>query len=539
VRDARVSDPQATGASEDATIPATPPPELSFTARQLQHRAIKGAYWTLLSTVIGIPLAFVVNVFLARILGPVDYGRLAYLTTVMTIAGSILSIGIGTGVVQFGTKAHSLGKQQQVKDLLSTSQAYHLFVVGPVLMVIVLVMADVRPAMLIVALVFGILLPSILGSATYCFGIENKTAQDAQNTILVNFLTQAAVVGAILFFRSADAVWAARLILGGVGTGLALFYVAPAYRRAVLRPRFRKLPAGFWKFALPAGAAAALGTMVSSRIEVVVLTWMSAGSAAGLFALAFGVAGHLFGPAQALVGPLIPAVSSLHEVDQDTVGRALARTLRASSTAVALIVAGGVSAFAFLMPLVYGNQYHETAQLLIVLGMASGLLVIASPLKAFSMARLAGTRLLVINASALLVDLVVMITLVPVLGVWAAIIGNAAASVTQIGYVLVGESVKFGLSAMHAVRGFAPFLLGCLSCVGVWYGVSALGWDSIPSAIVAGFLGVGLVTLLLRLLRLGLTTGDADAITRALPRALRGIGGLVLRLCAGERSETA
>lgn len=534
-----MTEPQSLDASDDSASPVTPPVDPAFTPRQLQHSAIRGAYWTVVSTIIGIPLAFVVNILIARILGPIDYGRLAYLSTVMTTAGGILALGIGTGVTQFGAKAHALGNQQQVKDLLSTSQAYHLFVVGPALMVVVLVVADVRPALLIVALVFGILLPSALGDASYCFAIENKTAQGAQNAILVSVLTQIGVVITILFYRSADAVWAVRLIIGGVGATLALFYVAPAYRRAVLRPRFKKLPAGFWRFALPAGAASAIGTMASNRIEVLVLTWMSASHAAGLFALAFGVAAHLFGPAQALVGPLIPAVSSLHEGDQDTVRRALGRTLRASSTAVALILAGGVPAFAFLLPLVYGTQFHESASLLIVLGMAGGLLVIASPLKAFSMARLAGTRLLVINASALVADLVLMIVLIPVMGVWGAIIGNAAASVTQIAYSLIGESIKFGVPGIYMIRGFAPFVLGCASCLGVWFGVGALGWAAIPSGIAAGFIGVGLVVLLFRLFRLGLTRGDVDAITRALPRALRGLGGFFLRLCAGERNALA
>jgi O-antigen/teichoic acid export membrane protein len=526
--------------SPDAPAPDTveEPAAPALTRGHLQRLAIRGAYWTLVHTAVSMPLAFAVNIVLARVLGVEDYGRLAYLTSILAIVNSVISMGIGTGVIQFGSKAHAAGREDEVKDLLSTSQAIRLLVAAPVLTLLILSVVDVSPAMLAVTVLFGVLLPSVFGSALYCFGIENKTAEGAKNAMLVNVLTQALVLVAIFTVQTADAVWAARLVVGGIAAGLALFYVAPAYRRAVLVPRFRRFPPGFWKFAIPAGLANMTATMLSSRVEVVVLTWMSRPEAAGVYALAFGLATHLFSPAQALVGPLIPAVSGLHEIDRQSVGRALSRTIRASSTVMALLLASALPLLAFLVPVVYGAEYVGVPEVLLVLGVSGGLMVIVSPLNAFVMARLSGNRLLVINLCALAVNVATMLAFVPVLGVWGAVLGNAAGALTQVIVLLVGESRTFRVGGRDMLRAVAPFALGAVGGGGSWYVVSALGLPSVPAALVAAALGLVLLTLLLQLFRVGLTPEDRDAIMGALPRVVRPVAGPCLRLCTAQRSRS-
>lgn len=533
---------------DDAADPVEPIPDLpavdggepveeSVLSRgQLQRMAVRGASWTLLHTAIALPVAFIVNILIARTLGVVDYGRLAYLTSIMGISESIISMGIGVGVVQFGAKAHAAGRYEVVKKLLSSAQAVKLVTVAPILTLIVVSVAEVGPVLLTVAIVFGVLIPAVIGGATYCFGIENKTAEDAKNAMLVGMLTQAAVVVAVLTIGTADSVWAARLVFGGIGIVLALRYVAPMYRRAVIRPRFRRFPDGFWKFALPAGAAAALGAMISTRIEVVVLTWMDAAEAAGLFALAFGLAAHLFGPAQALVGPLMPAISGLQEVDRDSVGTAFARTLRAAATAVGVLLATALPLLAFLVPLIYGADFAASVPLLIVMGLSGGLAVIVSPLTAFVMARLLGVRLLVINVVAIAVNLALMLCLIPVLGVWGAVIGNCASTIAQLLILLVGESKVLGMNAFRALKALTPFFAGCAACVAAWLLVGSLGWSSILSAVVSAVLSFGLLVAFLWLFRIGLNRQDVDAVLSALPHPVRIVARPALLLCAASRS---
>ncbi len=531
-----------------ADLPLDPAAELSpidggegegaMSRAQLQRLAIRGASWTLLHTLIALPIAFLVNILIARILGVVDYGRLAYLTSVMGIVESIISMGIGIGVVQFGSKAHAAGRTADVMRLLSSAQTVRLATIAPVMTLLVLSIAEVGPVLLGVAVVFGVLIPSVFGAATYCFGIESKTAEDAKNAMLVNALTQAGVVVAVLTIGTADSVWATRMIFGGIGVLLALFYVAPAYRRAAFRPRLPRFPAGFWKFALPAGAAAAVGTMISSRVEVVVLTWMGAAHAAGLFALAFGLAAHLFGPAQALVAPLVPAISGLHEVDRGAVAPALVRTLRASATAVGAIVAAALPLLAFLVPLIYGKDFADAVPLLVVLGLSGGLVVIVSPLTAFVMARLLGSRLLVTNIVSLAANIVLMLVLIPVLGVWGAVIGNATSAVTQLLILLLGESRLAGVRWRTTLAALGPYAAGGFACVVAWLGVTALSWPTIVSSVLAGAVSFALFVGLLWLARTGLSRADVDAISGALPGPMRAVGRPLLLCCAAARGTT-
>lgn len=525
--------------------PAEEPPERSDTGvpshdalsrGELQNRAIRGALWTVVHTAVSLPIAFLVNILLARVLGVVDYGRLAYLSTVMDVVGGVIALGIGAGLVQFGAKAHATGRTSDVQQLLSSTQGFRLLIQAPVLTVVVIAVAQVDVSLLLIALVFGIWIPSALDGAPACFAIENKTASGARNAMLVNIVTQAAVVLMALLVGTADAIWATRLTIGALAVAMALPIIAPQYRRAILRPSLpRRFPPGFWRFALPAGAAGLIGSLVVSRTEVVILTWMSATEAAGIFALAFGLANHLFGPAQALIGPLVPAVSGLREVDLSALARALARTMRASSTIVAMLVASALPAFAVLVPAIYGQDFEHVPEVMLALGVAGGVLIIAGPVQAFVQARLSGTRLLWVNIVALLVDVILAVALIPPLGVWGAVIANIGAASTQLGLLLIGEVRATGLGWGTVLASTSPTVIGGVACLGAWYGSHALAWTPLLTAVAAGSLGLVLLAVGLRVTRSGLAPGDTAAILASMSPALSRLARPVLQVLTQSR----
>src|SRR5690606_16431961 len=110
--------------------------------------------------------------------------------------------------------------------------------------------------------------------------------------------------------------------------------------------------------------------------------------AMGLFGLAFGLAGHVYAPAQALIGPLLPAISGLTEVDRPAVRRAFLRTSRVSSAIGGLVVAAALPPLAVLVPVLYGQDFAPARDHVIVLGIASAVTLVGSPHAAFLMARL-------------------------------------------------------------------------------------------------------------------------------------------------------
>lgn len=504
---------------------------------ELQSLAVKGASWTLIHTLVSLPLGFLVNILIARTLGVVDFGRLAYLTSIMAIAQSIMAAGVVSGLIQFGSKAHAAGRTDSVQQLLSGVQAIRLATVVPVLSLVIVSVADIGPWMIALAVVFGIILPTALASAPDTLTLENKTARNAQVAMVVNILSQVAVVAAVLVIGTADSVWVARLIAGSMAFILAAFYVLPAYRHAILRPRFHRMPSGFWRFSIPAGIAAALATMVNSRVEVVVLTGMSELEAAGVFALAFGLATHLFAPAGALVGPLVPAVSGLREVAPDSVSAAFTRTVRAASTAIGAIVGLLIPSLALLVPVIYGDEFVNVPPVLVALGVGGGLMVIVGPLNAFASARLRGTWLLTVNLVSLAVALVLMFTLIPILGVWGAVIANAAACLTQFISFLVGEARNLRIRAGAVIHSLLPYVVGASVTVASWAATSALGLHPIPGAIVSFFFSALMILGLLWLLRVGLTRADVSAVEKALPARVHRLTHPFLILLAASRRE--
>lgn len=497
---------------------------------ELQAKALRGVKWTLLHTVVSIALGFGVNILLARVLGVTDFGRLAYLTTVIGMAGLIAELGLGMGVIQFGAKAHAAGDRRGVVALLSKSQGFRLMFIAPVITLVVLAVVRVDPVMMALALIIGVWAKAALSGAAVSLTLENKTHRIAQNAMLVNFMKQAGVVAVVLTIGEADAVWVVRIVIGTLGVALALPYIDRAYRRAVLRPRLpREFPAGFWRYAIPAGSASILGNIIVSRTEVLFLTWWDMGVAAGLYAVAFGLAIHVFSPAQAMIGPLIPAISGLREVDPGAVGQALRRTLRASSTAVALLVSAVLAPMAILVPLIYGTQYSRAALPFVVLGLGAAVGTVGGPLVAFIQARLAGGSILRINIAAVVVNLVLLFALLPILGLWGAVIANLGGILARNGMLLVGEVRDTGLSPGATAHDVLPLVVGIVASLAALALCSPLPWSPWWSAVGAGVLGLTIYALGVRLTRSGLTSADLAAIESAAPRGMQATVITVLR----------
>jgi len=493
--------------------------------------------WTMLHVVVSLPLAFLANLVIARVLGVADYGRLSFLTALMDVASGVVGLGVGTALVQYGARAHAAGRRAEVRDLLAKTQGFRLVVAVPLLTVLVVTVADVDPLLLVLAVVFGLVVPAGLSGAPAALAIENKTASGARVAMLGNVLTLGAALSAVLVLRTPDATWTARLVMGGLVTVIALAPISKDYRLAALRPRLpRSFPPGFWRFAVPAGLSGILANLVTSRSEIFLLQWLADPVTVGTFALAFGLSSHLFSPAQALLGPLIPAVSGLSEIDRAALGAAFSRTLRASSTVVALILACLLPAFASLVPVLYGEDYESVPALLIALGIAGGLMVVAAPVEAFVLARLRGGRLLKINLAALAVDLALAVSLIPVIGVWGAAAANVAGAVTRLVVLVRGEIGLLGLTAAQTVRSALPAFVGAGLCIATSLAAWVSPLPDVATSVVAGALGLVLLLVLLRISHIGIEPGDAAAVVSAVPPRLRKtVARLLLLLAVGGR----
>ena len=307
-----------------------------------------------------------------------------------------------------------------------------------------------------------------------------------------NVLTQLAVLGTVLVVAQADVVWAVRLIMLSVTVLLCLIPISASYRLRFSAPASRAGSRRGSGGSRSQPARRAVSTLVVPRTEVLALTWLSDPVSVGLFALAFGLAGHMYAPAQAIIGPLVPAISGLREVDAPSVAKAFGRALRGSSTVVTLLSGIALPAVAVLTPTLYGSSYTGVEPVVLAIGVANGFLVVGAPVSAFVMARLSASRVLVASLVALLVDVVLALGLIPVWGVWGAVVANIGATTTQMLILLVSELTALHLSWATVGRDIVPVFVGAVVALLAWYAstfVPSVWWAAAVAAVV-GVVGV-------------------------------------------------
>lgn len=501
-----------------------------MSAGELQSRAVNGMAWTLIHVVVSLPIAFGVNLLVARELGPVGYGRLAFLTTVITLLGSVAALGLTSAMIQFGTSAHTQGRPHAVEAILRRAQGFRLLVVAPIVSIVVVLLVDVPTPLLALAIVFGIWFPNALDGAHIALQIENRTATEARYSLLVSLVTQAAVVLSVLWLATADAVWAARTVVAGGAVVLTLIPVSRRYRKAVLRPRAPVgFPHGFWRFAIPTGLSALLGAVALDRFEVVFLELWSTPREIGLYALAFGLAAHLMAPAHVLTGPLLPALSGLHAVAHGRLAEAFHRAVRTSSVISALLTAIVLPPLVLLVPTLYGSDFDPAAPMLLVMGAAAAAAVLSGPLSAFVLARRAGRAILLVNLAALVVSVVACTALIPWFGAWGAVVANVTVVTSRTAILFVLEARALDQAVLPSARAALPVLLGAVAAV-LGAGVAGrLDQPLLLALVVSVTVAAPVLAMLLRMTRTGLAPRDRDAIAGVVPARAQRLVHTVLR----------
>lgn len=520
---------------EGSVVPQTSDPVLDRAT--LQGRAVRGALWTLVHVLVSVPVAFVTNVVIARLLGTADYGRLAFLSALQGTAAAILGLGSGAALIQFGAKAYAARREDEVDAMISRVQGLQLLVTLPLLTLLTVAVARLPLDLVIVLVVFGVLVPTTAGVALDCMLIENRSATSAKIAMAGNLAAQVLAVGAALALRSGDAVWAARLAVEGMAVLASIAVIRPRHRRAVLRPR---RPTGlgrpFWRFALLSMVGGVVAGLVMSRSEVFVLQWLGSAEDVGLFALAFGLSAHVFAPAMALIGPLTPALAALHEVESvDIVRQAFLRTMRTASTVSGGAVAVLVAPVGLLVPLVYGREYADASPFVIAFGAIGATTMLTAPVSAFVLARLSAGPALRANLLALGVDLAAAVILIPGVGIWGAVVANALGALSLLVLLLRMEVKQQSVGARELVRVLSPALVGGVASVTAYVAAAQVG-TPLWAAGVSATLGLALYLALIRLTGVGLTSGDALALDHALPRTISRLARHGLGLLVTERT---
>lgn len=497
---------------------SSPPFGAGLSAADLQSRAVSGSIWTALHTAVAAPVAFAVNAIVARVLGASGYGDLAFLTLALALIGQATHFGLSEGIIQWGAVAETRGDRNAADSLLSKSMGYHVLVQLPLLTAAILVLAHHDSWLVRGALLLSVALPAFMSSAGLSLTIENRTAGAAKVAIVSNAVSQLVIALTAVNHGTPGSVWAARSIAGSILLPLNFILLDRARRRVAVRIGLPlRMPAGLWRFSFFTWAAGLLSTLVFSRSEVLLLSWLSAPAAVGVFALAYGMAAQITAPVDAIVGPLVPAVAGLLASHSANANAALLRTVR-----VASLLSGGVTAIGLpclyeAIPLLYGSGFVAVGPLFLALGVTSCFQSICNPVVVFTRARRRTGVLLGMTGAALLVNFVLALTLVPQFNVWGAAAANSGAVVVFFVLALRHELPVHGVCGRAFIGAMGSWLIALSVATVAIFLTALVPLPATVKVLVAGLMGSAGYLFGLWVSSTGLTQADVGVITAALP----------------------
>ncbi|QOK22027.1 lipopolysaccharide biosynthesis protein [Janibacter indicus] len=505
--------------------------------RRVSEGLISGTAWTAIHVLVSVPIGFLVNVVVARRLGVVDYGQLAILTLVLSLATAAASLGVGAALMQFVTKASESGRRSEAARTISGAQGYNIFVAAPLVALVVALVVDVPWPLLVLAVVFGVLAPAALQAGPILLAAGHRSDRVAQLAMVSNLGVQAVVVATVMVHPVATSVWVARIVATGALMVLPFVALSPLLRRAAMRPRAPwSLPRAFWAFAVPTGLATLMSQIVTDRVQIFFFQWLGDPVAVGLFALGFGLAVQVLAPVQAVVGPLLPAFAALRERGPGPAREGLLRVTRVSAVVTGGVLVLGVPVIAGLVPWIYGDQYAPSGDYFLVMTCAAGVVVVGSGAFASLMSRLRGRTYLLVNLGSLLVMAGVAVALIPPLGAWGGVASMVCGTVTRAQAMTVIEVRSHLIPVRRMARAQAPVVVATLIVTLTWFGSSGLlEGSSAPRGLLAGAVGLVGYLLLLRAVGLGLSAADGETLGRSVPARLRGPVGRALRLVTAPR----
>jgi O-antigen/teichoic acid export membrane protein len=485
---------------------------------------IRGSLWTLVAAVTGVPVAFAVNLVVARTLGPSGYGRLATYAAVVGVAATVLNLGISQATVQWisETRVGDFGSRRI--HLIRNCVGYHALLEGPAAAAIVFfVLRGSSPWAWIVA-ALAVLATYALGTSSVILAATARNSSLAKVSMVANLALQATTIVVALATRSATATYAAMLTAGVLGPALCFLVIRREERKAFLRPLvFKNLPTGFIRYGLSACGAGLVGTLVFGRSEIFVLDWQHLTFAAGIFALATGLAGQITIPMDSVMGPLLPTATRLLAASPARATETAVRSLRVTSVLASFTMATAIPAAFVAIPLLFGHQFESARLPFLILGMVSCLQSVTVPLSMLVYATRNAGSVLRINLMCVALDAALAIGLVPIFGLWGAVTANAAAQLLSLGLLTVVAVRRVGITAKPVGQASFPTILG-FGAAGLSVAISLLVPLPIGALLVlAPLAGIAALVIGFRSLPAWRISAEDGALVEAsLPTWLRG-----------------
>jgi len=493
-------------------------------------RARQGALWTSIHTVVSLPLSFLANIIVARELGLSQFGLLAVLSLSLQLAGTLTDFGVPGAVLQWATAAYAKGDLELATVLLQKRVGFGLLFQASTMVLVVLLVGEHEGTVIVVALVVAILFSTQLQGVSLNVAVENRTALAARVAIVRNVALQLVVVTTALRTHNGIDTWAARVLADAIFSASTLLVVDRSRRWRLLMPRLpRGLPDRFWRYAVPLWGSSVVAALAGSRTETFVLDIFGRSQDVGLFALAYGIAAHLTAPVDASLAPTSFSIFTMLTAAPARVRTAVLRVVRYSAWSCGGIIAVAVPPLVAILPLIYGKNYDGVTPVFVALAIASGFLTVYAPIAALLMGRRDGGLLWRLGLLGLGLDAILTFSLVPVFGLWGAVIGSTMSSISGVPFVLTKEAKRGGPSPREFINSSRTFWIA-LPIATLAIGCEAFVRNPIGASVTGFIVGLLLYGFVLKATRGALVASELEDVLSVLPPTTRKLVGKCLRV---------
>jgi O-antigen/teichoic acid export membrane protein len=447
-------------------------------------RLISKAIWSVAASGTTIIGGFVQGIIIARFLGPDGTGRIGYLLWIV----SMFSLVAGCGMYHSATKFVAEASARSFDD---GSAMIGFF--AHRLTLIALLATGLHVALLKFTLAKASDVELLLSSA-YLLTSQFSSLYLSIALGLQRFRSVAVVAAISTALQLATALLAvscwgvpgalAALIAGQLpGCFLALTFITAKPPRLVERATARLI----WRYALPVWIAAFLASLAWSRSEVFFLERYCDNARVAFFTTGLTIASLGTQFPQLLMNSLFPHFSALAAKGIDGLGQTTDQCLRLAAWAIipgSVIVAAGAPVWVVMF---FGQRFVPSGPSASILTLLAGMMLL-SPLVQYLQARNRSDLILVQTFVGGLIGVAGCFGLVPLWGIWGALIARTVAHISGNGILIVNYRRLSG-HAFPVVQLVKIILVALCTSLPLAY-VSYLGganrWVAIGATIVAG-----------------------------------------------------
>lgn len=443
------------------------------------------------STYIEYAIGFVVSIWIARALGPADFGRYAFTIWLCGWLMVCSNHALTTSSTKFIAEAEGAGSPDiasYISGNLSRFQHVSSFIVALLFVLGTLIFQPPEWQQLLLP-VTALMIVAVVAKANYSMLVAIEKGQshfepEAIATVLAGLITVLLVIAAawlhagLLTFIAIFAV--SSLLLNLINRLAFRRYCTPFNAGPIPQDIRRRLHRHLWLTAI----LVLLGLLRGNTVEMFLLNKFSSSAAVGFFAIAVLLtrgAVQLF--SVGLTSTLLPYMAkSFGQRGQDHAARFLAEATRFYWAAGLAIAGLGLVTTPDIVTLMYGDRYVSAIPVIQAILVTAGLLLFGNGIGAFQTVVDRQSDRIRITLGALIANAAIGIALIPHYGLPGAVISYAGGGMTQLGLSV--------LYLRRASTGALPFT-AMLRLFAVAVVATALAWlvtELLPSlyAFIAG-----------------------------------------------------